>query len=69
MIGIDKRLLNISRLDGGYGLTINGRPAMRAKIGIKRNENKAKGYTKMMYLNSMFDAGYRDYMGYTRSKI
>lgn len=32
IVGIDKRLLNISRLDGGYGLTINGRPPLRATV-------------------------------------
>lgn len=35
MIGFDRKLLNISTLDGGYGLTINGRPPMRAKIKYK----------------------------------
>lgn len=34
VVGIDKRLLNISVMDGGYGLTINGKPPMRAKVVV-----------------------------------
>lgn len=33
--GLDKRLLNISKLDGGYGLVINGNMPVRAKVIVK----------------------------------
>lgn len=39
MVGCDTRLLNISVIDGGYGLTINSRPAVRAKV-IAEYEDK-----------------------------
>lgn len=40
MIGFDKRLLNVSTLDGGYGLTIKGRPPVRAKIVTKHTDRQ-----------------------------
>lgn len=38
VFGVDKRLLNISKLDGGYGMVIKGKMPVRAKIILSNAE-------------------------------
>lgn len=39
LTGLDKRLLNISLLDGGYGFMVKGKIPKRANLSYKVNEN------------------------------
>lgn len=65
MIGCDARLLNISVIDGGYGLTINSRPAVRAKI-IAEYEDKytVQRFESQLSKNNKAQKGYFEYVKY-----
>lgn len=71
VVGIDKRLLNISRLDGGYGLTINDRPPMRAKIltMVKGKGQKHHSFNNVITRNRVYESGYRDYVSYAEHYV
>lgn len=69
--GVDKKLLDVSKLDGGMGLCVNGKPPRRRVVQFAESEKKLGGlvpHEKAIAEHLRTQMG-EDYRKFTRMKM